>query len=157
MMVLAVAKSAAHDPRKAIFAACKALGLSAEERHDVQRAVTGKTSLTDMTPAELERLREHLNRRTKGPAKPANEWSFVFKLTADRQPYGKKIFRLAERMGALQTPPVPVISKAYLEGISAQMRGTTQPLEFCDAEQLHKLVQALEVYLKRHEPKKSGG
>ena len=142
---------AAHDPRKAIFAACKALGLSAEERHDVQRSVTGKSSLTDMTPAELERLREHLNRRTKGPsAKPANEWGFVFKLATDRQPYGKKLFRLAERLGALQQPPVPVASKAYVEGISTQMRGTTQPLEFCDAGQLHKLVQALEVYLKRH-------
>lgn len=141
---------AAHDPRKAIFAACKALGLSAEERHDVQRTVTGKASLTEMTPAELERLRDHLNRRTKGPAKPVNEWAFVFKLAADRQPYGKKLFRLAEQLGALQDPPVPVISKAYLEGISAQMRGTTQPLEFCDAGQLHQLVQALAVYLKRH-------
>lgn len=150
-----MAKSAPspHDPRKAIFAACKALGLSAEERHDVQKTVTGKASLTDMTPAELERLREHLNRRTKGlsaAAKPANEWAFVFKLAADRQPYGKKLYRLAEQLGALQDPPVPVISKAYLEGISTQMRGTTQPLEFCDADQLHKLVQALAVYLKRH-------
>ena len=112
---------------------------------DVTRCVA-TYSLSDMTLEELARLHDHLNQRTK----PGNEWAFTFNLPESRRLYAKKIFRLAERVGKLQTPPVPVATKAYIEGITAQMRGATQPLEFCDPEQLHKVVQALEVYLKRH-------
>lgn len=74
-----------------------------------------------------------------------NEWSFVFKLTPDRQTYAKKIYRLAQKLGTADVPK----SKAYIEGIAAQMAGATKPLEFCDEEDLHKIIQALEVYLKR--------
>lgn len=134
---------------KAINAACGKLKIGKEERHALQLQITGKQSLTAMALPELEDVLSHLNRIARG-ANPADEWKFVFRLALERQSYAKKIFRLAERIGALQTPPVGVMSKAYIEGICRQMRGCDQPLEFCDCEQLHKIVQALEVFVKRH-------
>lgn len=134
---------------KAINAACGKLGIGRDERHALQLQVVGKASLTEMHLPELDDVLSHLNRIARG-GKPADEWKFVFRLTVDRQRYAKKIYRLAEKIGALQTPPVPVMSKAYVEGIARQMRGCDQPLEFCDCAQLHKIVQALEVFVKRH-------
>lgn len=134
---------------KAINAACGKLKIGREERHTLQREITGKASLTEMTLPELNDVLSHLNRIAKG-AQPGDEWKFVFRMSVERQSYGRKIYRLAERLGALQTPPRPVAGKAYVEGIARQMRGCEQPLEFCDCEQLHRIVQALEVYLKRH-------
>lgn len=131
---------------KAIHAACRANGIDQETRHQLQLTLTGKASLSEMDYSQVTRVLDHINQR----GQPGAEWRFVFRLTPDRQRYARKIYRLAERVGALQTPPVPVASKAYIEGITRQMRGADQPLEFCDAEQLHKVVQALEVYVKRH-------
>lgn len=131
---------------KAIHAACRANGIDDDTRRHIQLTLTGKTSLSDMDFCQVTQVLDHVNQR----GKPGEEWRFVFRLTPDRQRYARKIYRLAERVGALQTPPVPVASKAYIEGITCQMRGCAQPLEFCDAEQLHKVVQALEVFVKRH-------
>jgi phage gp16-like protein len=131
---------------RAIHAACRANGIDADARRDLQLVLTGKASLSDMDFGEVTRVLDHLNQRSNAGA----EWKFVFRLTPDRQACAKKIYRLAEKIGTLQTPPVAIISKAYIEGITKQMRGTEQPLEFCDAEQLRKVVQALEVYVKRH-------
>lgn len=134
---------------KAINAACGKLGINRDERHALQLQVVGKASLTEMALPELDDVLSHLNRIAKG-AKPGDEWKFVFRLPLERQSYAKKIYRLAERIGAMQQPAVSVMSKEYVEGISRQMRGCDQPLEFCDCSQLHKIVQALEVFVKRH-------
>jgi len=132
---------------KAINAACGKLGIGRDERHALQLQITGKASLTEMALPELNDVLSHLNRVAGGKK---NEWSFVFKLALERQIYAKKIYRLAEKIGAMQTPPVSIMSKAYIEGIASQMRGCEQPLEFCDCEQLHKIIQALEIHIKRH-------
>lgn len=132
---------------RAINTTCGKLKIGKEERHTLQLQITGKQSLTDMTLPELDDVLSHLNRIASGKK---NEWSFVFRLSLERQSYAKKIYRLAEKIGAQQKPPVGPMSKAYIEGIASQMRGCDQPLEFCDCEQLHKIVQALEVYVKRH-------
>lgn len=144
---------------KAINTACGKLGISRDERHALQLQITGRQSLTEMHLPELDNVLSHLNRianttkanaGTRGAVKVGDEWKFVFRLPLERQSYAKKIYRLAEKIGAMQQPPVPVMSKEYIEGISRQMRGCDQPLEFCDPEQLHKIVQALEVFIKRH-------
>ncbi|MFZ2269069.1 MAG: phage protein GemA/Gp16 family protein [Azonexus sp.] len=132
---------------RAINAICGKLKIGAEERHSIQLSVTGKASLTEMELPELNDVLSHLNRIVSGKT---NEWSFVFRLPLERQSYGKKIYRLAEKIGALQVPPVPRMSKSYIEGVAGQMKGCDAPLEFCDCAQLHKIVQALEVYVKRH-------
>lgn len=131
---------------KAIHAVCRKNGIDTDARRDLQLSLVGKASLSDMDYSEVTRVLDHLNHR----GTPGEEWRFVFRMSPDRQSYGRKIYRLAERVGALMSPPVPVASKAYIEGITRQMRGCDQPLEFCDCEQLHKVIQALEVFVKRH-------
>lgn len=109
----------------------------------------GKRSATELTVAQLDKVLNHI-KRLSAPSKPANEWRFVFRCPPDRQAHLRKIYRLAERCGKLLTPPAPVAPKAWVEGAAKQMVGCTTALEFCDAEILHKLVQALEIHCKRH-------
>ncbi len=133
---------------KAVHAACRAQGIDDETRHALQVQITGHASLTEMSVFDLDSVLNHLNRH--GPAKP-NAWGFVFKLPPERRDLCKKIFRLAERVGAAQTPPVGAMSKRYVEGIAERMLGADTVLEFCDAATLRKVVQALEVFIRRHE------
>ena len=131
----------------AVNAACRAQGIDDETRHALQVQITGKASLKDMTVFEIDSVLNHLNRN--GAAKPS-AWGFVFKLPAERRGLCKKIFRLAERVGAAQTPPVGAMSKRYIEGIAEHMLGADTVLEFCDAATLFKIVQALEIHCKRN-------
>jgi phage gp16-like protein len=133
---------------RAVFAACKAQGIDDDTRKAIQLQTTGKASLKDMSALDLDDMLDHLNKRAKG--RDGNEWAFVFKLPGERQVMAKKIFRLAERMGAGQVPPVGPMSKRYIEGVAEQMLGADTVLEFCDATILHKVVQALEIHCKRH-------
>lgn len=47
---------------RAVRAACHRRGMDDDDRHAVQLEVTGKQSLTDMTPGEIGRLLDHLNK-----------------------------------------------------------------------------------------------
>lgn len=55
---------------KAVHAACRALGLDAEARHDLQLTLTGKASLADMSFAEVTAVLDHLKAGSgyRGPA-----------------------------------------------------------------------------------------
>lgn len=132
---------------RAIHAACRAQGIDDDARKALQMQLTGKASLADMGLFDLDSVLNRLNAR--GVGKESNEWGFVFKLPAERAAMAKKIYRLAERLGAAQKPPVGPMSKRYIEGIAEQMLGTDTVLQFCDAGTLHKIVQALEIHLKR--------
>lgn len=133
---------------RAIYAICRARGIDDDTRRALQQRLTGKASLSDMSFEDVSRVLDHLNGKAGTAA--GTEWSFTFRLAADRRAHAKKIYRLAQRVGALMDPPRPVASKEYIEGIATQMRGCQTRLEFCDPEQLHQIVQALEIYLKRH-------
>lgn len=53
----------------AVRAACRRLGLDDDERKAVQELWTGKTSMADMTPAEIGKVLDHLNKGwTRGGA-----------------------------------------------------------------------------------------
>lgn len=134
---------------RAVHAACRAQGIDDDTRHALQVQITGKASLKDMSVFDLDSVLNRLNAPAQGKKDP-NEWGFVFRLPRERQATAKKIFRLAERIGAGQKPPVGPMSKRYIEGIAEQMIGADTVLEFCDPEILHKVVQALEIHCKRH-------
>lgn len=133
---------------RAVRAICRARGIDDDARRDIQQRTTGKASLADMSLVELGMVLDHLN--GKGQVADGGDWSFTFRLNPDRRAHAKKIYRLAQRVGALQEPPREIASKEYIEGIASRMRGASIRLEFCDADQLHKIVQALEIYLARH-------
>ena len=150
------------DARRARIKAIKAMtgrkGLALDDatyRAMLGNIVPGKDSAADMSVPQLDAVIVHLKKLIDpAPAAPkkgsADEWRFVFKCLPDRQGHLRKIYRLAERCGKLLTPPAPVAPKAWVEGAAKQMVGCTTALEFCDAEILHKLVQALEIHCKRH-------
>ena len=47
---------------KAIHAACRSAGIESDERHRLQKSLTGKESLNDMSYAEVNTVLDHLNR-----------------------------------------------------------------------------------------------
>ena len=150
------------DARRARIKAIKAItgkkGLKLDDdayRAMIGAAVPGKRSAGDCTVRQLDAIIEHLKRLQAGtqaprPANPRDSWKFVFRCTPERQLYLRRIYRLAERAGATLTPPAPIASKTYVEGIARQMIQCTTVLEFCEPELLHRIVQALEVYCRRH-------
>lgn len=128
----------------AIHAAIKELGMEDAAYRDMLFTVARVRSCKDLDFTGLQRVRDHLGKcgatfgRAKG--KPESEWAFVFRAPADRQPHLKKLYRQAQALK---------VGKAYIEGIAKRMAGATQPLEFCDADRLHQIVQAIEVYKRR--------
>jgi hypothetical protein len=116
--------------------------------------VAGVTSSTELsTSAEAEAVLEALARLG---ARRVGEWSFVFRMPVDRQTYYKKIYRCAQKIGAKQTPPVPVMPKAWVEGIARQAAGlnaggasVVKPLEMCAGDELHVIIQILESWAKK--------
>ncbi|MBN8462665.1 MAG: regulatory protein GemA [Dechloromonas sp.] len=140
--------------RAIIFALAgkKALGLTEDERRAIQMQVTGKASLSDMSALDMEDVVHHLRRlqnAQQSGTRPANPWAFVFRLPPEKQIPCRKIYRLAQRIGAAQKPPVGAMSKRYMEGIAERMLGADTVLEFCAPEILRKVVQALEIHCKR--------
>ena len=150
------------DARRARIKAIKAItgkkGLKLDDdayRAMIGAAVPGKRSAADCSVVQLDAIITHCKRLLGAPAVPAaptprDSWKFVFKCLPERQLYLRKIYRLAERAGATLEPPAPIASKAYIEGIARQMIQCDTALEFCGPELLHKIVQALEVYCRRH-------
>lgn len=144
------------DARKARIKAIKAATGprgTAPMDDDTYRAMIGtvcpgKRSATELTVPQLDKVLNHI-KRLSVPASPADEWRFTFSLAADRQAHARKIYRLAQRCGVLMEPPRPIATKAWVEGIASRMAGAETVLEFCDAERLRQVVQALEVFCKR--------
>lgn len=94
---------------RTIHFACRQLGLDAETRHDLQLLVTGKASLTDMTPAEQERVLAELKARG-------------FRIAGGKRPAAKRgdvrfahvLWRKLHRAGA--------VDKAGAAGLNAFIR-----------------------------------
>lgn len=53
--------------QRMIHAGCRALGLDAETRHDLQLVVTGKASMAEMTDTDLQKVVEALKARGFAP------------------------------------------------------------------------------------------
>lgn len=128
-----------------IHIAKKDLGMDDDTYRAMLMGVAGVDSSSKLDYTGMTKVLKHLRGSGFAAKNTTNEWAFVFKLMPDRQLYGKKIYRLAQRLGEAGKP----VGKKYIEGIASQMAGATKPLEFCDSEDLHKIVQALEVYVRR--------
>lgn len=132
-----------------IRAECAKQGIDDDSRRTLMMRLAGVSSSTQLNLTGAKAVLDHL-RKTGGPVRSRGEWFFTFRMPKPNQVFLKKIYRLAERIGKAQQPPVKVMPKKYIEGIATQMTGATAPLEFCDCDRLHKIVQALEVYVRRN-------
>lgn len=136
---------------RAVFAECRAAGLDDSARRELVRNITGRESLKDCTMGQLADIVDHLRRKSgRVGARADNPWAFVFGASADRRPLLQKCYRLAQRLGALQDPPVAVVPPHYVEGIAARMLGAETRLQFCDPDTLWRVVAALNKHLQRH-------
>ena len=148
---------------KSVHAAARLLALSQDDRHLMQQNLVGKASLTDMSDFEINKVLQHLNGMTKATKTVNAEWKFVFNLPEDRARSAKKIYKLCQNIGQLQSPPVPIMSKAWVIGIARQMKGLHDQdgvivsLELLSAAELQKIVQALKIHEKRLESARKGG
>lgn len=52
------------DPRCALFAACRSLGMDDDARRDMLLSVVGKPSSKDLTPREWSKVLDHINKLT---------------------------------------------------------------------------------------------
>lgn len=67
-LVTAAGKAESHRKLMgAVRASCARQGISDEDRKAIQLEVTGKASMADMTPADIGKLLDRLNRDWKGP------------------------------------------------------------------------------------------
>jgi phage gp16-like protein len=160
--------------RKAIHVKRRQLGMEdADYRAMLGRVanVESSTALTAGTAWDVLREMDRLGAPVRAPrpvgrggsrtapTKAQNdEWRFTFRAAAHLQPYLKKIYVLAVKIGEKQTPPVPVMSKAWVEGTVKQCSGingtpgrdwTVKPLEMCDADELHLVIQILAEHLRK--------
>jgi len=144
---------------RAVFAEGRTAGLAADDVRSLARQIIG-CGLSEATLGQLDQVLGHLKRgkrREGAGGNSGNEWAFVFGATPERQRLLKKIYRQAQRLGALMAPPVPAAPVHYIEGIVAQMRGLRPhapnarvSLALSDETQLATIVQILTVYLDRH-------
>jgi hypothetical protein len=130
----------------------KEQGWSDDEYRDILEARTGKRSAADLDGPALARVVAALGGQKSALApRPAHEWSWVDTAPASKQPMLKKLIMLAGGLGVAKGRQV-----AYLEGIAKQMSGANgsagpveKPLPMCDEGELHRIIQAVAVHLKR--------
>lgn len=96
--------------QRAVFAACKRLGLDADARRDIQLGVTGKASMSDMDLGELGKVLDTLNRDYKGPAghgahagKIRALWWTLYWIGAVTDPKGRAIDAFIRRQTGVTT------------------------------------------------------
>jgi len=83
-----------------VHVGCRQLGLDTETRHELQRQVTGKESLTSMTEGELKAVLKALENRGFKPAKKGKHKGAP---RADLR-YAHKLWTLLGEAGALREP-----------------------------------------------------
>lgn len=137
------------------------LDMPDEQYRDILWSVGRVRSAKDLDWAGRQRVLDHFRACGWKPvakagkvARLSGEWTFVFRMPPEHQIHLRKIYRLCQAIGARQTPPVAVMPKAWAEGALTQMRGHAgadvgNRLEMADADELHRLVQALEIHRKR--------
>ncbi|GHU33608.1 hypothetical protein AGMMS50256_25860 [Betaproteobacteria bacterium] len=179
-MVAATANSLQIAARKAIHVKRRQLAMEDADYRALLRRVAGVDSSTQLTPSQVSAVLREMDRLgapgirnqvtgggnlgREAPVSPdtrhlspENEWRFTFHAAAARQPYLKKIYILAVKIGEKQTPPVPVMSKAWVEGTVRQsaglnapgIRGVAKPLPLCETDELHRVIQILAEWLRK--------
>lgn len=153
-----------------IHVAKRDLAMDDDAYRALLQRVGGAESSKDMSIVGLEKVifnmkrlgfrlkvgRDSSRQQTTGDGlKPVlqNPWGFVFNAAPERQPLLKKIYRLAETIGAFQDPKINVMPPHYVEGIVRQINGLPKAvivtLAFTDADVLRKVVQTMTVYIRR--------
>jgi hypothetical protein len=142
-----------------IRAECARQGIDDGTRRAMMKRLAGVDSSCALDLKGAHAILDHLHSSKEKLPSAGQEWTFVFRATPARQKYLKKIYRLSQTIGLWQAPPVPVMSKAWVEGTVKQMSGlnlpetrlkTLKPLEFCDAAALRLVIMILAEWCRKN-------
>ena len=118
---------------KLIHIAKQQLGMDDETYRAMLWSVERVKSSTALDFAGRKKVLDHL--KACGFKVVANEWAFIDKAAADRQPLLRKICMVCKSMG---------VGKAYAEGAAKRQTGIDRKLELMDQGQLWLLAGVLE-------------
>jgi phage gp16-like protein len=141
------------DPRRALFAACRQLGMDEDDRRAVTLAITGKSSSKDLTPRDWTQLLDHLNKLSGYSKSGPSRWY------AGCEALGSKVAAL---MASQKLP------WRYLTHAAKGFDGKTKPsmlkrlagvdrLEFAQADGLRAVIAALNARAKKTSPRPQAG
>lgn len=128
-----------------VHVGCRQLGLDTETRHDLQRQVTGKESLSSMTGPELKAVLKALENRgfkpTRGRHKPAPR--------ADLR-YVHKLWSLLGEAGALREPGRAGLNAFVRSRFAAKWGSEPADIDMLrDWGQIADLIDALKAMCRR--------
>lgn len=116
----------------------KDAGLTRDDYEALLFTIARVRSAADLDHTGRARVIEHLSTLARS-MKPANEWAFIDRASADRQPMLRKLLMMCR---------APGYGKKYLDGMARQMFGV-DVVEFCRPDQLHSIVAALAKHIGR--------
>lgn len=131
---------------RTIHVACRELGLDDAARHDLQLRVVGKASLTEMSPAEQQRVVDALKKAgfklaSKGRRKPAAR--------ADVR-YAHVLWRLLHDQGAVKVAGAPGLNAFIRERFAAHWGAVPIDIDtLADFERIRDVTEALKAMCKR--------
>jgi len=131
--------------RRAVFAACKANGLDNDARREIVKNLTGCESLSDCTMGQLSEVLNHLNRGKNGYAGRKRVAP-----VAERAPLLSKVDALLAELHRVTGEVKPL---SYADGVARRVCKRSS-LDFCDVEDLKKVVAALANTLRNEVAKK---
>lgn len=126
------------NPRTAMFAACRALGMDDDTRRAMIQMVTGKASSKDLTGAEWTRVLDHLNSKT-GHISPQKRGRKPAVPTQDKAALMRKI---EAQLADMHLPWGYITSSKTGKSMCQRLAGV-DALEFADPRGLGKIVAAL--------------
>ncbi|OGS90835.1 MAG: hypothetical protein A2Z95_06100 [Gallionellales bacterium GWA2_60_18] len=119
----------------AIHAAKRDLIMSDEAYRDILWSVARVRSAGDLDQAGRSKMLDHFRACGWKPVARVNEWAFIDKAAADRQPLLRKICAVCRSMK---------VGKAYAEGAARRQTGVERKLEMMDQGQLWILAGILD-------------
>lgn len=132
--------------RRAIFAACKAAGLDDDARRAIVLELTGCTSMSQCTLAQLGDVLDRLNRGKTGYAGRKRVTP-----AADRAPLLGKVSALLAELHRVTGAVKPL---AYADGVARRVCKRSS-LDFCAPDELRKVVAALASTLRHEQAKRA--
>lgn len=119
----------------AIHTAKRDLGMADDAYRDILWSVARVRSAADLDHAGRMAVLDHFKACGWKPKPKANEWAFIDKAAADRQPLLRKICAVCRSMR---------VGKTYAEGAAKRQTGIERKLELMDQGQLWLLAGVLE-------------
>lgn len=128
------------DPRRALFAACRSLGMDDDARRDMLQSVIGKPSSKDLTTREWSKVLNHINKLTGFAPKQTRKLDTSAEATKVRA-----IWLLLHQIGEVRDPSESALA-SYCKRIAK-----VDDLHWAGAK-IHTLIETLKKWAQRKLP-----